>query len=75
MQLKYWIADFGGAKKLALKMDVTPHAVRHWIRRKVVPRPKRIKLLVTLSRGKLTPASILNDTMKKPIVSKKRVSK
>lgn len=64
MTLNQWVKQYGGAEKLAVKLEITPHAVRNWMRGDDVPRPKHLVQLVKLSKGKLSFESILTATMK-----------
>lgn len=64
-KFKTWINKFGGADRLAVKLNMSSFAVRHWLYRHGSPRIAVIRELVKLSKGELTADDIIEATQKK----------
>lgn len=57
-----WIREFGGPSKLAKKLAVNDCTVGAWIRRRGSPNLATANKIITLSKGQLTIADILEGT-------------
>lgn len=53
MKLTNFIESYG-PKKLAVKLGVDPAAISKWKKKKSFPRPKILKTIYSLSKGRVT---------------------
>lgn len=60
--LNAWVEQYGGAIVLAEKLDVTPHAVRVWLRGEGSPHAETVNDLIRLSKGELTFEQIYKES-------------
>lgn len=62
MEFFKWIDRFGGPSEVARQLNVTPHAVRAWMRKEYTPNYKIMKRIVELSNRKVGFEEILRET-------------
>lgn len=62
LHFKEWVEHFGGARALAEKLNVTDHAVRHWLRGEGSPEAETINTIIRLSKGVLTFEQIYRES-------------
>lgn len=62
MTLAQWVRAQGGATPVSILLNVTPHAVRSWLKKRSVPRPKIMLQIEALTNKKLTAQKIISET-------------
>ena len=62
LQFNTWVEEFGGARLLAKKLEVTDHAVRVWMRGEGSPHAETIDAIIKLSKGVLTFEQIFKES-------------
>lgn len=61
-KFRNWIEKQGGSDRVAVALDVTSFAVRHWRDRKGYPKIETIRKIVKLSKGELTLSDVIDGT-------------
>ncbi len=56
-----WLLDYGGASKLASRLNIHHSTVLVWVRREGYPKVETMCAIVKLSKGKLTLESIVES--------------
>lgn len=64
LQFNAWVEEFGGARPLAEKLNVTDHAVRVWLRGEGSPHAETIAEIIKLSKGVLTFEQIFKESVR-----------
>ena len=57
-----WVADIGGVKYLAYKLDVSNITVERWLSKESAPKLAIAKRIIDLSKGKLTLDDLVKGT-------------